>query len=282
MQNDPHSSPAVNPSANTRTDEHDPALELFLQRFALDLSLAPFSLLRSVLRGFSRFPYENLTKIIADAAAGCSSEARRSPFEVVRDQVQYGAGGTCFSLTATLRHLLRTIGFEAEPILADRPYGPDTHCALIVRVDDRPYLVDPGYLLTEPVALPEVQDQHIETSFHALRLAPRHEGRVDLYTRNSGRDLLRITFKTDPVDWGTFLRAWDSSFDWEMMRYPVITQVIEGRHVYLQGNRLQTRRHEGVNRTEIAPNELAAQIAATFGMDVALVEKALALLRQRG
>jgi len=78
------------------------------------------------------------------------------------------------------------------------------------------------------------------------------------------------------------LNLWDSSFDWEMMCYPVVTQVIDGRHVYLRGNRLQTRSSAGVDRAEVPPAELISRISATFGIDAGIATRALALLRQRG
>src|SRR5204863_234100 len=66
-------------------------------------------------------------KIIKDAEAGGVEEARRTPAEVLADHHALGAGGTCFALTATMLHLVRALGFPAEPILADRRYGADTH-----------------------------------------------------------------------------------------------------------------------------------------------------------
>ena len=48
-----------------------------------------------------------------------------SPAEVLADHEQCGAGGTCFSLTAAFLHLVRSLGWKAEPLLADRRYGCD-------------------------------------------------------------------------------------------------------------------------------------------------------------
>jgi hypothetical protein len=105
---------------------------------------------------------------------------------------------------------------------------------------------------------------------------------LDLHTVASGKRSLRITFKTRPIDWGEFLDLWDSSFEWEMMRYPLVTQVIDGRHFYLKGHRLQTRSGEGVDRAEISPEELISRISATFGIDAGIAARALAALRERG
>ena len=113
---------------NQEPGRRDRVLQAFLYHFGLDPGAPSLSLLPAVLREFARLPYENLTKILAEE--GESSRWRRRPAQVVGDHINLGTGGTCFSLTAALRHLVRSLGFPAEPIMADRPYGPDTHCAL--------------------------------------------------------------------------------------------------------------------------------------------------------
>jgi len=85
--------------------------------------------------------------------AGNPRQARRLPREVLDDHRDFGTGGTCFSLTAALLHLIRALGYDAEPILADRRYGQNTHCALLLWIDGRPHLLDPGYLILDPVPL---------------------------------------------------------------------------------------------------------------------------------
>jgi arylamine N-acetyltransferase len=261
----------------------DEPLRQFLAHFTIDPSGPPERLLRQVATAFARLPYENLTKIIKDATAGRLDEARRSPGEVIADHRALGAGGTCFALTATLLHLLRTLGWQAEPLLADRPYGPDTHCALAVWIDGRPHLVDPGYLLTEPVPLETAAELRVPTSFHEVQLVPRAAGaKLDLYTVTKGQRTLRITFKTEPADWGQFAKVWDASFGWDMMRYPVLTRVAGGQQLYLRGNYFQQRGPETVQRMEVPPEELAAWISGNFGLDPRLAQRALAILHRRG
>src|ERR1022692_1792165 len=122
-----------------------PLLRQFLQAQSIDIALPSVERLTAVARAFSRLPFENLTKIIKDAEAGRVEEARRTPGEVLADHAALGAGGTCFALTATLLYLVRALGFAAEPILADRRYGADTHSALLVWLAGKPHLLDPGY-----------------------------------------------------------------------------------------------------------------------------------------
>ncbi len=225
-------------------------------------------------------PYENLSKIVRSDE--CGPGAKRSPGRVIDEHVRFGSGGTCFALTAALTGLLRALGWRAEPILADRHYGEDTHCALLVWIDERPHLLDPGYLVLRPVPLAD-DEVRLAGTFTDVILRPQLGGdRLELHTERGSNRSHRLTFKTQPVDADEFVCAWDRSFTWDMMRYPVLTTVQNGEHVYLQGCRAQVRSRERTRREEIDPAALAATIAATFGIDRRLVERALSVLRSQG
>ncbi|MCS7166406.1 MAG: arylamine N-acetyltransferase [Gemmatales bacterium] len=262
----------------------DETLARFARHYAINLLEEPDRVLKQVLRAFARLPYENLSKIVREAERGRVPEARRTPEEVITDHIRLGTGGTCFSLTATLLHIVRQLGWEAQPILADRPYGPDTHCALLLWKQGRPHLVDPGFLISDLIELPKEGPLTLATSFHNLELRPRNDNaKFDLYVVSPKSELqLRLTYKTTPVEWDEFLRIWDLSFDWEMMRYPLVTQVRKGEHIYLKGNRLQRRSHHQVVREELPLQELARYIHEIFGIAPCLVYKALRILKQRG
>jgi arylamine N-acetyltransferase len=104
-------------------------------------------LLKDVVAAFATLPYENITKIIKRAECGTPEKSRRYPEEVISDHISWGTGGTCFSLTSALRHLVRSIGFKAEYILADRRYGQDTHCALLLWINGIRSKTGTGYAI---------------------------------------------------------------------------------------------------------------------------------------
>lgn len=262
-----------------------PVLRLFLDHFRIDPALPADALLEKVVEAFAALPYENLTKIIRREASGSPELARRGPAEVIGDHVRLGAGGTCFSLTAALLHLVRALGWRAEPILADRHYGENTHCALLVWVSGAPRLVDPGYLLNRPVPFGSTQPVSVRTAFNEVVLSPREGGKVDLLTVEGRSRSLRLTFHASPADPGELLRAWDASFEWDMMRYPLLTRVRGGRHIYLQEDRLRVRGHggdgdDGVSRREVPPDGMVDLIAAEFGLERRIAERALAILER--
>ncbi len=276
-----HPCPLERPRGETAT------LALFCSHFSLEADRLRRghdngAALEAVAGAFAEIPYENLTKMIAGAAAGAET-AKRLPHEVISQYVAQGSGGTCFSLTAALLHIVRCLGWRAEPILADRHYGENTHCALIVWVDGVPHLLDPGYLIVKPISLDRREETRVRTSFNEVILSPRSGGeRIELHTLQHGNRSHRLTFKAGPADPAEFLKAWDVSFGWDMMRYPVLTRVVAGKHVYLQGQRLQVRGPASLERHEVALEDLPRRVAREFGVDVQIVERALRLLERQG
>jgi hypothetical protein len=82
------------------------------------------------------------------------------------------------------------------------------------------------------------------------------------------------------VDTGDFLKVWDSSFGWDMMRYPVLTQVRGKEQYYLQENRIQIRNHKEVRHQKIETDEMVQQIVACFGVGREIVARAIDILKK--
>ncbi|MEM7230895.1 MAG: arylamine N-acetyltransferase [Planctomycetota bacterium] len=258
----------------------DPVLERFLEHFQIDPNVAPRELVRRVATMFARLPYENLSKILKSEREENAERARRGAEEVLGDHIALGTGGTCFSLTACLVHLLRALGFEAQPLLADRSYGDNTHCALVVWIEGAPELIDPGFLLTDPTPLGRESETRISHPSHDVILRPREKS-IELFTSRHGQEVRRLEIKKRPIDDGEFRDVWDASFDWDMMRYPVVTQFAGDSHLYLQGRSLRRRNATENEQVELGDAELAARIAREFGIDRTLAERALQSIQRR-
>ena len=255
----------------------------FMSHFGIPSRGESRRLLVSVARAFATLPYENITKIIKREEYGSPEKARRYPDEVIRDHVAWGTGGTCFSLTATLMHLVRSLGWDAEYILADRRYGQDTHCALLVRIEGIPHLLDPGYLITDPIPLHEGSEREFKTSINRLVLVPEEsQNKISLSTVQRGTKTYRLTYKTSPVDTGEFCKAWDASFSWDMMRYPLLTRMAESKQTYLRGFHFQVSDEDFVEKQEIAIDELTAKITSEFHIHPSIVARAVSILKDRG
>lgn len=256
-------------------------LRMFTGHFGISPASPPEQLLQVVVAAFSRLPYENITKIIKHSEQGNAERARRYPAEVIRDHIAWGTGGTCFSLASALRHLLRGLGWEAEYLLADRRYGQNTHCALLIWINGAPHLLDPGFLIVKPVPLSNGTEKQFETGFNRIVLTPeKRSDRIELSTAEGAGLSYRLTYKTSPVDEGEFLKAWDDSFEWDMMRYPLLTRAAPEGRIYLRGSRLRITGNGRLEKRELSGDGLTGGIAAAFGIDPSVVARALSILRE--
>jgi arylamine N-acetyltransferase len=217
-------------------------LEKFLTKCNIDRSIGKILLVDKIAAAFSSIPYENLTKIIKTDAMVNPVSSMRHPDELIGDYLRWGTGGTCFSLTAAIIAVYNALGIETHPVLADRHYGPDTHCGLIIVRADGLLLLDPGYLLFVPTLLPREKSVSVNTGYNTIELVPLDNGeKMEFYTVVKGNRKLRLVYKIKPVDAIVFAKAWEHSFLWEMMTYPVLTRVSAGQHMYLQGDKLAIR-----------------------------------------
>ncbi len=260
------------------------ALRNFMAHYGISPGGERRRLLDRVVSAFSGLPYENITKIIRREESGNCEHARRYPEEVIRDHINWGTGGTCFSLTLALSELIRGMDYETDYILADRSYGQDTHCALIVWIENEPHLLDPGFLILRPIPLPSGSEQKIETGFNTVILAQQEEdaNRVSLHTVRQNNKVYRLTYKTSPVDIGEFCKAWDASFHWDMMKYPLLTRTSESRQIYLKGSRIQISSAETMEKEKIGMDELVGKIAAEFRIHPDVIARAVSILKDRG
>ncbi len=264
----------------------DPLLAQFTTHMGIALGHDTMANLDAVLSAFARIPYENLTKIIGVSEAN-QAIVKHTPEEVIEGFISQGTGGTCFPLTLTLLRLVRALGFEAAPILADRRYGTDTHCALICRIEpDCWHLIDPGYLITTPCKLPGTVPARYTLPITTIELRPiPSTTNVELHTAigtPGGSNALkyRLTYKVAPVDEATFHTAWDRSFDWEMMTYPIISRVVGNTQVYVQKNNLIVRSSTQSTKVALDDAALIREVARALAISEHVVRQALVYLRE--
>jgi hypothetical protein len=256
-------------------------LARFLSRFQINPQSHRDNLINSVSSAFKLIPFENLTKIIKADSVISATSAMRHPDEFLGDFLKWGTGGTCFSLTASVVAVFDSLGIEAYPVLADRHYGPNTHCGLmIVQPGGEVLILDPGYLLFAPVQIPKEQPAFFDTGFNRIELRPVNGGtRLELYTSVKGNRKLRLTFKLEPVSDGAFGKAWEQSFAFEMMTYPVLTRTVNGCHQYLQGNVLAERDSVRTRRFTLTPEKQVEFFTASAGIDKNIVTRALEIVK---
>jgi len=259
------------------SDEYELARGIFFEHFRLKPGKPEFELLRGIVSCYSSLPYENVTKIIKKFTVTDPMERLRKPKEVVTGFVEMGTGGTCFSLTYALGSILSKTGFTCYPVMADMK-RPNIHCALVVELNSSRFLVDPGYLLGEPLELTGASVKR-ETPLGTIELRKRGEEVYDLYTIVEGERKWRYRVRTRPVSKALFLRYWQESFDLPMMNNLLLTRLTGEGHLYVKNHHLRIRSgSKKVN--ENIRRELEERISREFGIPAELVSEAKSYLER--
>lgn len=219
---------------------------LFLSHFGLQKQRPTLNFLTQITHAFSHIPYENATKILKKHKVGAKNLLPlRYPEEVLNDYFEFGTGGTCFSLTFLLHHILESCDFVTEPLMADRSYGKNTHCALRVGAkdflplpNDQYYFLDPGFLLNKPVHLVPGNDTTHPTSFNQLIFKWSSFYQCQVYTKKESLKL-RYILKWEGMSWDEFQRHWIDSFNWSGMNSIIFTTLFEGKQIYIHNDHMR-------------------------------------------
>jgi arylamine N-acetyltransferase len=262
--------------------KHAVGVQLFLAHYGISSGRRPtMALLWEILAGFANLPYENLSKIIKFRRHGEDETQRlRLPEEVVEDHLRLHLGGTCFSLTFFLQTLLVHHGFACYPVMGDMRAGRNIHCALVVPLDQVKYLVDPGYLLRQPMALDPGKPRLYHTEFTGveLRFDPQ-TGAYEVFTFNRQEMKWRYRF----VDWPTppeeFLQHWQASFHRNSMHGLCLTRATADELIFIHKDFMRVTSLEGKRNVPIKRN-YHETIHRLFGIAPEYVEQALAALRE--
>ncbi|MDH7500970.1 MAG: arylamine N-acetyltransferase, partial [candidate division NC10 bacterium] len=219
------------------SQSHQEAVELFQRHFHLARSRSDLEDLRLLLRHYSKIPYENLSKIIKVARNQNPEDKFRMPQEVIQDRIEHRLGGTCFSLTYFLEEILHSWGYSCYKAMAHMSAGENIHCVIVAELKGSRYLVDPGYLLWEPLPFPSGGPQVCYTPQGGVEL--QHDpssGDFHLFTFNARGRKWRYRFADWPVPQDEFRQHWVASFSKPSLRKLLLNQLTEEGLLYIRGN----------------------------------------------
>lgn len=242
------------------------AAGMFFDHFGLLPGRADRDLLHRIVAEFARVPWENLTKFLARARGLPSVNRLRLADRVIAEHLEYGTGGTCFSLTEALGAILACAGFRCHPVMADMSHGRNIHCALIVFTGNgERYLADPGYLVPLPVSLPEGKGCSLDIPGQKMVWEPSHGNACDLITLDGGNRTWRYRLRMTPVDREEFLGHWQRSFDATGMNGLHANFRAEGRRISAHNMNLRFVEGDGT-RNEKLGGDYAADMEKHFGI----------------
>lgn len=255
----------------------------FLRHAGIAPARPDLAYLTKLACAFSILPYENLTKIVRAGEMEDPEDKPRMPDVVFADHIDLGAGGTCFSLTHFFRTVLAFAGYAAAPVMCDRSYGPDTHCALVVKLASARYLVDPGYLMQEPLLIPEAGESVQRASAGTVRL--RRLGRTSqllLVTERGGQRRIRYRLKDRVVADARFREFWIDSFGWAQMRHLCVSRQTHEGQIFMRDGMVRLVGGARKQQDRIHANA-CAEIERWFGIDAniaARAEEAVRMIRE--
>ena len=259
--------------------KHTNSAEEFLDYFHLPSKKAELDHLQVILQHFAKIPYENISKIIKLNDYRNQPEIRL-PAEVIEDHITRNLGGTCFSLTYFLQTILTQSGFECYPVMADMRAGKNIHCCLIVIIDSTKYQVDPGYLLTEPIAINPSKPKYYHSEFTGidLRFDPQSQS-YNLFTFNKNDTQWRYRFKDRPTPSKEFLKHWLDSFQRNSMNAICLTKIVNGGLIYVHKNFMRETTFYGKKNFNIK-KKYHTVINERFGIDKEITEQAQTALEE--
>ncbi|MBD3376675.1 hypothetical protein GF406_16690 [candidate division KSB1 bacterium] len=253
---------------------HREAVWQFLDYFDLQRQSPSLSFLQTLTSHYSKFPYENISKILKLYKDFFSVDRIRLPEEVLHDYIDQRLGGTCWSLTFFLQTILLNLGYVVYPITAHMRNRPNWHCALILLWQKKHFLIDPGYLLNVPLQLHPDQPRVFHTEHTGVELHfDRAEETYHLYTFNRDQRKWRYAFQDLPVPSDRFLQLWLDSFYKGTMHSVLITRVKKEGMLYLHNDYLQISNRYG-RKKENLENKSLHIVQELFDISPELVKEA--------
>jgi len=269
----------------------------------------------------SNITYENLTKIIRLEQTGSATGARKLDDSDQNDIDSWMGGGTCFSMTWHLYQTLTDMGFKPRLVMGHKRKERNIHCALILPDPDQlgvrnsefginssflnpnsdlqtsnssflnpnsEFLLDPGYLIFDPLPMPLPQPLGTGEAFFPLspncvRLVRPTLESMELWTGGAGAPMkLRFEYPVEGVSVEEFKHHWNESFYREMMTYPVLNRLDreKGVQYYYQKGNLVVRNATGSQMTKIAPADRVKTLSDIFKLSPDIIEKALNILEK--
>ena len=270
----------------------------------------------------SNITYENLTKIIRLEQTGSATGARKLDDSDQNDIDSWMGGGTCFSMTWHLYQALTDMGFKPRLVMGHKRKERNIHCALILPDSDAEnnvtplssfvsrlssnalypkategsdliahtsYLLDPGYLIFDPLPMPLPQpfgsgEAFFPLSPNCVRLVRPTLESMELWTGGAGAPMkLRFEYPVEGVSVEEFKHHWNESFYREMMTYPVLNRLDreKGIQYYYQKGNLVVRNATGSQMTKIAPADRVQTLSDIFKLSPDIIERALNILEKR-
>lgn len=263
-------------------------IKLLTNHYEKPLTNDKYEITRWIMRILTnKIPYENISKILKDRYIKeyrKESDKFRFPDELIGEHIEKHFGGTCFSVTYTLSHILDYFGICNNIVMGDMRVGENVHCAVVMELNGNRYLLDPGYMISEPIPITDDGESYIKTQSHDIILKKNKEnGKQDLYTVGSkGNAVLRLGFHNDFVDDDTFKKYWEESFSRDTMDAVMVEYLSDAGLYYFRKNHVvHTSQGKKSNYVFEKEDDIASFIEEFYGINKNYIHEAHRALTER-
>ena len=161
--------------------------------------------------------------------------------------------------------------------------------SLVSSLSFNSYLLDPGYLIFDPLQMPFPQpfgtgEAFFPLSPNCVRLVRPTLESMELWTGGAGAPMkLRFEYPVEGVSVEEFKHHWNESFYREMMTYPVLNRLDreKGIQYYYQKGNLVVRSSTGSKMTKIEPADRVQTLSDIFKLSPSIIEQALQILEKK-
>ena len=161
--------------------------------------------------------------------------------------------------------------------------------SLVSSLSSNSYLLDPGYLIFDPLQMPLPQpfgtgEAFFPLSPNCVRLVRPTLESMELWTGGAGAPMkLRFEYPVEGVSVEEFKQHWNESFYREMMTYPVLNRLDreKGIQYYYQKGNLVVRSSTGSQMKRIEPADRVQTLSDIFKLSPSIIEQALQILEKK-
>ena len=224
-----------------------------------------------------RVPFDNVRKLIhlrgEQLTGPLPGDEAEDFFEA---WLRHGVGGTCWAGNGALHALLRSLGFDTHRGLGTMlvaPNVPPNHGTVVVRCEDKRYLVDASILHGEPLALDErapTTIAHGAWGVHCARTAGHWHVRWRALHALQGVDCRIERLRTSAL---SFHERHERSRPWSPFNFSVYARANRGSTVIgtAFGQRVQVDGGGVARQRELPAPQRAQFLIEGLGMDAALI-----------
>lgn len=229
-----------------------------------------------------RVPWESASRIVRRADVRDTADCPRWPAHFWSEAMSLGTGGTCFESNYAFFALLRALGYDGYLTINDMGELCGCHTALVVTLDGENRLADVGIPLYTTLRVDPAHPVVRDSPFQRYTLRPLTPDRYEVLRAPHPRPIV-YTLIDEPVDEADYCVATTADYgpNGQFLDRVILNKVVDGQIWRFASSDMPWHMETFVHATreDVAiEGDPAQALSARFGLDAALLRRALALV----